>query len=177
VTQAVAWAGLTAAQHQAWIDFAIAHPGKNRFGDPMTLSGASMFQRINNNLAQAGLPQLSDPPPDTNPNSLDTFSVTIAVAPLAMNAVFTPTPTPADVIYLIRSTMPIPHGRRYARNLFRDIQKFAALAASPANFDAAYVATFGDPTGSSGAVIISELRAINTKGAVSVPLRTTTTIP
>ena len=138
-----AFRALTAAQILAWNNAVSDFLGTNVFGDTTTPSGLQLFVKLNSNLANAGVAQISDPP---SPVGLSVLTSTIASL---TNAAFTLSlsAATADEQYIIEATAPVSPGRLFVKNEFRVITTTVGTgAAIPAqNIFAAYSAKFGAP--------------------------------
>jgi len=164
-------AQLTEAQRDAWTAFAAEWPVTDVFGQTVVLTGEQMYVRLGVRATQAGLPVLAAAPLDQNVDTLLTLSgaFDVGVGSLA-EATFTPTPLGAGQRLQLFATAPMPPGINFVKNRLRLLQTFAAATASPADFEAAYLARFGSPLEDQKVVI--ECRVINGANmAVSQPLR------
>lgn len=59
---ATAWRGLSQAVRDTWTAWAVANPVTDAFGDPLTLSGQQMYNRLNQPRVRAGEATVSTPP-------------------------------------------------------------------------------------------------------------------
>lgn len=102
-TYASAWAGLTAAQREAWNTWAESQSRSGPLGNSINLSGINAFVMLNTGLDDMGETTLTDPPVDVAPDALTTFSIDISAA-TTMDVTFTPTPlAAAEAIKLFMS--------------------------------------------------------------------------
>lgn len=138
----IGWRGITAAQRASWLGAVKNFTHTNIFGDLKTPSGFNLYQRLNNNLAIAGVAALTTAPnpvavPSVNIGVL-TATVAGGVISLAISAA-----VPAGVVCVLRATPPISAGINFVKSQFRIIQNFAAAQASPLVATANYGTRFG----------------------------------
>lgn len=141
-----AWRGLTDDQRAAWSASTGNFPAKDRLGDSITLTGANLYQRINQNLYLVGIASLSEPPLPTSVTPLTSLTLTAAAGTPAMSLVFAPTPVPTGYKLIVEATAQQSAGRSFVKNKYRRIATVAAAATSPYDLLADYNAKFGSLT-------------------------------
>lgn len=143
-TNAQAWRGLTQAQRDSWIAAAPSFPVIDIFGNSKILSGSTLYQQLNSNLALVGAALISTAPV---PVAIPALAFTSVAADDSANTVIitATTPVPAGVAMAVSATPNIGAGISFVKNLFRFTQSFAAAAAGPFDISANYTALFGDP--------------------------------
>jgi len=164
---------LTDAQREAWNAFAVTHPIVDVFGDTMQLSGINTYLRLNQILKQVGSVAIDVPPADLNVTSLLTVTATI-VAATSYDVAFTPTPLAVNERSYVWSSGPVPNGKEFTKNLYRQITS-GVTNASPTNAQGAYTTRFG--TSVVGQRISTLVSVVNiATGAVSPGLKTLSTV-
>jgi len=154
-----AWRGLTQAQRNAWNGAVSSFATTDIFGDIKNPSGINLYVKLNANLAEVGVSAISLPPLPESVAAPILGAITATAGSPAFTVAFTPTPVPADTSYIVRCTAQVSPGKKFVKNLYRNVSVIAAAAASPANILAAYVAKFG--TLVEGQKIGIEILAVN----------------
>lgn len=154
-----AWRGLTQAQRDAWNAAVQDFARTDIFGDIRNPSGAQLYQRLNNNLAQVGQAAISTPPaveevPTVVIGTL-TLNLTGPVGTLALSGA-----VPAGVSAVVDATMSLSPGKSFVKSEYRRIGVYAAATASPLDIYADYIAKFGAPV--EGQKVFVRLSFINT---------------
>lgn len=139
---AAAWRGLTATQRQGWADLGLQITRTDSLGQTQTLDGFQAYCSVNNNLAAAGDPLLTDAPLYSVPTALASVTPTITSASFSLAYTATPAPAGARVFWYIGPQRTA--GRSFEGDL-RLVNVTAAAAASPTNVLASYQARFGNP--------------------------------
>lgn len=132
-----AWDGVPAADRLAWATWAQVNPIVDRLGDSQVLAANAAFQRLNNNLAQAGDPGISIPPVDAAPPGLETLSGTADIGAGAFELVFTPTPLGATSRLVVLAAVVDSGAISYVRNLYKQVTISAANVPSGLDTQAA----------------------------------------
>jgi hypothetical protein len=154
-----AWRGLTQAQRNAWNGAVSSFATTDIFGDIKNPSGINLYVKLNANLAEIGVSAISLPPlPESVPAPI-LGAITATAGTPAFTVAFSPTPIAADTSYIIRATAQVSPGKKFVKNLYRNVQIVAAAGTSPANILSAYVAKFG--TLVEGQKIGIEILAVN----------------
>lgn len=166
---AQAWKGLTAAQQLAWNNAVGSFATTQIFGSSKSISGISLYCRINQNITLAGGVAISVPPAIITVAPLTTFSLT-AVGAGAVTFTFAPTPVPANTVILVRMTNNLSAGISFVKNHYRTVEYIAPAATSPAVLTTTYVAKWGEPV--TGSKIWLEAKTVSkTTGLVSLPVQ------
>ena len=144
------WATLTSAQVKAWNLLAKTVKVSNVFGDKSALSGIALFQRLNNNLSSAGIVCILDAPALGSVGTVPGLGITVThlgVISLSYGTIA----TPANFILIASCTPAIKVSRQVRDSDFRIVGDISAVAASPFDLSASYIAKFGSvlPVGTS----------------------------
>jgi hypothetical protein len=134
--------GLTQAQIIAWNGAVNNFAKTNIFGDLHSPSGINLYQRLNNNLLNIGVAQISDPPSSSAIPITTALSVTAAKGIPALSVVLS-NAVPVGSKVKVLATAGISPGRTFVKSQFRQIAVLAAAQATPYNGLAAYTAVFG----------------------------------
>ena len=141
-----AWRGLTEAQRLGWTALATQLKFTDIFGDSKTLTGNTMYVKLNANLIKIGNAEINDAP---LPSEFPAFLVLSATATQTAGALTALTATmnsvaiPVGFELGIFATPPVGAGISFVKNRFRFIGSSPALAASVANILALYTTRFG----------------------------------
>lgn len=138
------WRALTAAQQAAWNTAVANFKTTDIFGSLRTPSGSNLYMRLNRNLHTVGVAIISVPPAPATTASPLSITAAAAAGAATFTVAFTPTPVPAGYAMVIRATAQQSPGKSFLKNQYRVVQVVAAAGASPTNFEAAYVARFGN---------------------------------
>ena len=169
-TISIAWRGLLAAQRLQWNNAVSSFSKTDIFGDLRNPSGFNLFQKLNNNLVNAGIVAIDVPPLPIAVPSLISLTPTQASGG-ATSLAYTATPTPADVVLIIKATAPISPGKSFVKSEFRQIGQVAEAGASPFVATTAYAAKFGGP-GLAGQKVFFEAFYISTvSGQAGQPIQ------
>lgn len=125
------WQGLTAAQRQAFQQWADANPVINALGKPITLSGAQACIGLNTRLLSIGSPKIFTPPIVPAPDPLITLVQSCDIGTGTFDLTFTATPTGATEKLFIRAAVTSSAGILNVQNLLRLVGVSAAAEASP----------------------------------------------
>ncbi len=131
------------SQRTAWLALAAVNPVIDVFGNSQVLTGLQLFQRVNRNLQELGLPILDDAPADQSVNPLTTLSVAADSVAQTVAITFKPNPLAATDYLMVFSTAPMSPGKAFYRPLLRLINATGPATASPKAVGGAYVAKFG----------------------------------
>jgi hypothetical protein len=143
------WRGLTDAQRQAWNDAVSDFARTDIFGDLKNPTGANLFQRLNNVLAQLGEAALTLPPQPAAVEQVILSSFVADVSDGTMIATFAPT-IPANTAVIVRATAPQSPGKSFVKSEFRVIGVLPAATATGTDLATLWEAKFGSisPAGS-----------------------------
>jgi len=164
------WSALTASQVQGWNDLAKGMKGSNVFGDKFSYTGIAIYQRLNNNLINAGLAPLSDAPILGAVGVWTTFTPSV-VHVGAVSIIFAVTPVPANTAVVIEATAAIPVGRQVRESDFRQIMVEATAGTSPITATTAYQAKFGSNYTAGKHVYFRAYQINTTTGQAGQPLQ------
>lgn len=155
------WRGLTSVQRQQWNDATINFPKTNQFGDTVYLTGAQLYQSLNNTLQVTSSSTLTAPPTPASVTAITAATLTAAKGTPAMSLTFAPTPVPASTSYLIYMTNGVSPGVSFVKNLYRLVTVIAAAATSPQALLTAYAAKYG-AVPAAGQVVFCRIVPVNT---------------
>jgi hypothetical protein len=165
---AQAWRGLTQAQRDAWNSAVAAYAKTDIFGDLRNPSGISLYQRLNNNLLQAGEVMLETPP---NPESVGICSAVSLSADNSTGALILTTSgaCPNDSILKISATPSLSAGKSFIKNELRVIAYAVTDFSAGVAITSDYVLKFGS-VGAVDSKITVQVTVINTNtGQAGVP--------
>jgi hypothetical protein len=142
------WSGtMTADERAAWTLFAAANPSVNVLGASIILSGLAMANRLNQVLAQIGVPPILTPPSDLSVPTLATVTGGDAAPGGPVELDTAAQAVVAGAKYYIFATGNLAPGRKPPTSAFRFMGAYAAVAAAVAvDFSGAWVASYGLPT-------------------------------
>ena len=138
-----AWQLLTAAQMEAWKQWAQTNPVLNRLGQTVTLTGHAAYIGMNTRLVRLSIPKIDDPPVIPAPAPLLTLSFNADIGAGDVEAVFAPTPTGASEGLSVWGCVTESAGINYIGNLLRHMTYTAAAQTTPFNLEAQFAAQFG----------------------------------
>lgn len=127
------WRNLTSGQRQSFTDQAPFYPVTDVFGDSKVLSGNALFQKLNTQLLNAGLPSISLAlsPQGTNPiTSSDTLSIAVGGASFDVEFGLSEDNTVPGSEYIIEVTPPHSASIKNVKNLFRQLRSTAQSGGS-----------------------------------------------
>lgn len=156
---AQAWRELTAAQRDAWNAAVADFARTNVFGDLHNPTGASLYQRLNNNLVTIGESPISTPPLPSAVGEVVAVSLAVAAGAGTMSLVMSGA-VPAGTSVKVFACAPVSAGKSFVKSEYRLIDVLAAAEATPVNLKAAYEAKFGS-VGVAGQKVFVKLVAVN----------------
>jgi hypothetical protein len=160
-----AWAGLSAADQAAWINYAAAHPTTDSLGQTITLTGQQMYVAIGTQLINCGEDLPSSPPVSSvvATPTMSVFTVTHAgVITITLGATGS-----ADDFLLIAFSAPQSAGITFCRTFWQQTV-VPGNSAGGATYGTAYVAQFG--TIPAGSKVFIKLTPVNQYGVTGTPL-------
>ena len=153
---AQAWRGLSEESRQAWIGAVDSYQKTNIFGDQYRLSGNSLYNSLNANLAKVGLASITDPlaPQGVAGNYLVSASATTISMDLFLSAVL-----PLGVKAVVRATAPQSAGKYNLNSQLRVLTIIDSTDTISPDINSDYIAQFGLPT--SGSRIGYSVQVVN----------------
>lgn len=141
-----AWRGLTEAQRNSWKSAAPEFPFSDIFGNRQTLSGNSLYIKLNQVLEGLGIA--------SNATAPDPVAVPLAVVGTiaadasahTLSIPFTDTPVPAGFELQIEATPQVSAGINFFKNKYKKLMAVDAAGTSPVSAGTAYEAMFGTLT-------------------------------
>ena len=156
-TLSQAWRALTEAQRAAWNSAVSSFARTDIFGDIKNPTGFNLYQRLNNNLAQAGQAFIDEPPlPGEVPVGVFAQFLYDLDGP---SFVIDTTSVPAGTTLLVDATAPQSPGKSFVKSEFRRIATFPAATSMPAGILAQYTAKFG--AGQEGQKVFVRVKFVN----------------
>lgn len=137
------WRSLTQAQRDAWNAAVAQFSTTDVFGDVVNPTGATLYTRLNINIANAGGTAISTPPAPQGADALASLSLTAAESSDTFDISFGPSPVPANHTLVVESTPMLSPGISNANAQFRVIGSVAASGTSAADLFGEQVAKFG----------------------------------
>lgn len=125
-----AWSGLTAAQRNAWTEYARQTPVINALGNAFTRSGQQAYVACNTRIALAAGTAITAPPIVNAPDALLTYTQTYDIGAGTFASAFTPTPIGATNFLWYRVAVVNSAGISYITNLLRMVGVSAANQAT-----------------------------------------------
>lgn len=162
-----AWSGLTESNRLSWNGAVNLFTSTDIFGDIRTPSGKALFQKLNQNLLNVGLPLLTSAP---EPTTVPFADVTGATGDASASTLFIASDGDTTGSKLIVfATAPLSQGTSFVKNKLRAIAVIDGDAGAPLSVGTEYIARFGALT--EGANIYVGVKVINAVGQAS-PLET-----
>jgi len=119
-----AWRGLTASQRESWNAASANFPFTDVFGDQLTLSGNSLYLKLNQNLQNMGESTISEPPLPVAVPDAGSVTVLATGGTVTVQADGTPGTNGTFMIYVAANVSP---GKQYVKNLYKFITVEATL--------------------------------------------------
>lgn len=159
------WSALTAQAIAAWNSASADWARTNEFGDPVTLSGKSLYQALNQNLLLVGGSPVNLPPLKVDmPTSVLTAA---AVNTTASSITLTGASTQTGFNIVVEATPIVPEGMSNVTTKYRRIYHAPANTYVAADAYTALVDKFGTPT--VGGKMFVRIKYIASNGQASVP--------
>lgn len=150
---------LTPSQIASWND-AVGFFYTDRFAQVHTLKGKALFQRLNGNLASAGIAPLTSAPVATGVVPLTPLGLIIAITGSILDLTTTLPSVPLDHTALLFATTSLSNGiSRPNQSLFKLYTTLAPADPFPSGTFTEYVTRFGTPV--IGATIFVQVKLIN----------------
>lgn len=137
------WQALTAAQREAWTEWARQHPITNALGAQILMSGAQAYSRLNTRINTAGGTLITVPPTADPPDALLTIALAADIGAGDVDITYTATPLAAAEHLWVRSAVVTSPGITYITNLLRFTVVSSAAQASPLDIESAVAAIWG----------------------------------
>lgn len=142
-----AWRSLTQAQRDAWNSAVSNWTTTDVFGDSVKPTGATLFIRLNINIANAGGTTITSPPSPVGVASLVTLSVLASEVSGQVQITFAEDTVPADEALVLEATPNLSPGISNANSQFRVIGRLDEGDTSPFVATSIYTAKFGALSG------------------------------
>lgn len=167
-----AWRGLTEAQRLGWTALATQLKFTDIFGDAKTLTGNTMYVKLNANLIKIGNAEINTAP---EPQEFPAFLVLsmvatqVAGALTVLTATMNATAIPAGYALGIFATPPVGAGIAFVKNRFRFIGISPALSAGVADIEAIYVTRFGTTAPANSKIFVRVALISTSSGQQGIP--------
>ena len=157
------WSSLTEAQRASFNGFVQAYARTDIFGDLRNPSGKSLFQRLNQNLANSGQAQIDVCYSPTEVPFANLSAVVADISDTRFDVAYGGDLTGAKLV--VWATPQMSKGTKFVKNQLRQLEVFSGANGGHVNVWASYVAKFGTPA--LGANISIAVRVINANGQAS----------
>lgn len=162
------WRSLTQAQRDAWNAAISDFARTDIFGDLQKPTGFNLYQRLNNNLAIAGVAAISSPPLPAAVGQVAVTAVSAAEGADTLTITMDGA-VPAGTYAKVYATSPQSAGKSFVKSEYRLVAVLDPAEASPYDLKAEYVAKFGS-IGAAGQKIFVKLEPMNgTTGQTGTP--------
>lgn len=168
-TFSTAWRSLTQLQRDCWNNAVIDFMHTDVFGATVRPSGFDLYVKLNCNLDQVGIAPISIPPAPTMLAFIASISLTATELGPVVTLDFDSSNLTSDYTIVVSATAPISAGKRYVKNLLRQIAVLPWNTATPCDITSEYVTKFGAPTGDSR-ISMSLVVVNNISGLKSAPV-------
>ena len=139
-----AWRNLTDEERQSWIDGASKFPYSDIFGNRQTLSGNSLFTKLNNVLKSNGHGVVNSCPAPVEVPIASIGAVSASASGGTLSVAFTNTPVPADFDLIVEATPQRSAGAYFAKSSYKKLAILPDGTTSPQALGGDYTAMFGD---------------------------------
>lgn len=164
-----AWGALTAAQQEAWRNWAQVNPITDALGQQQVTTGHIAFVRCNQVLRQSSDTAIDVPPTSGAPAALTSLSLTADIGAGDVALTTAPTPLGADLRLWVRAAVLTNPGRRYVSNLYKLVTCSAKAQATGLDIEADVIARFG--TLQVGQILVVSVQTMDsTTGLLSAPM-------
>ena len=137
------WQGLTAAQRQAWNEWAPQQTTFNRIGQAITQKGRVMYAGMYGRMVAAGLSPLTVPPIAPAPAPLSSIDFTADIGAGDFEITYAPATLPANTRIYYQACVNNSPAINYVENYLRFIGTSSSAAASPQDPQTLVEARFG----------------------------------
>ena len=173
---AQSWRSLTEAQRTAWNASVSDFAKTNIFGDLVNPTGFNLYCKLNNNLIRIGESEILLPPAPAAITDIVIGALSLDASDGSVSLAYTAGADDGSEIE-VWATPPQSAGKCFVKAEYRLVSQFTANTASPLDMAAAYIAKFGDITGSEGMKVFVKTVAVNTTtGQAGVPQATSAII-
>lgn len=141
-----AWRGLTESQRAGWASLAEQIPFTDIFGNSKTLSGNSMYVKLNANLATVGEAANADAPVPVGITQITSLDLAADASAHSMTVTcITPAGLSLSETFVIEFTPQVSQGKYFVKSLFRQFDSVNDLDPG-VDFGTNYESTFGTIT-------------------------------
>jgi hypothetical protein len=158
-----AFRSLTAARIAAWNSAAASFSKTNAFGDKVILSGAQLYQRLNNNLLVCSQSVISDPPLPNSVASFTSLALTAAKGTPAMSLAFAGAIAATESVKLF-ATAGQSAGKSFIKSEYRLIGILETADTTPKDILSLYTAKFGTVPAAGMKVYVKAVHVSHTTG-------------
>lgn len=161
------WQGLSAANKQAWKDWAAQNPVIDRLGVSQVLAPNVAYMKCAVTLQAFGVAPYDNPPNKPAPITIIPASVSATTTPQALSITLSDTDLPDDIGLQIYGVAPGSSGVNYVENLMKLVSKVTAGTASPISILTGWTAQWGAIT--TGERIILDVYAVDITTGLKSP--------
>lgn len=137
------WRGLTSGQQSQWRDATSSFPKTDQFGNIYYLSGAQLYQSLNNSLKVVGASAITAPPVPSSVEAVTSATLTMTKGTPSASLAFAPSPVPANTAFMIYATPGVSPGVSFVKNQYRLIGVISSADTTPEDILSAYTAKYG----------------------------------
>lgn len=167
--------GLNPNDIKGWNDAAGSFPYVDIFGDTKYLSGIQLYVKLNQNLSNAGRPEISAAPTPATVKTASADELSATASPASLGLDYTITGAGGACTVIIEATRGVSAGRNFLKNEFRVIATAPdTTPITPTNLLIAYTARFGNLK--SGQRIGLRIKCIENLTGQASPVSSITTI-
>lgn len=168
-----AWRALSGSERSGWSAIGEEYSRQDSLGQTYSLTGFQAYVAAVRNCTYIGVSVPASPPEFSIPAS--PLTITSAPSDAAFSVVFTPTPVPTGVKFVIEATGPMSAGVSFApRSAFKKVAVVNAAGTSPVDVLSAYTALYGAPI--PGMRVFVRIRAISLDGFAGPHLETSAVV-
>ena len=144
-TIAQLWRTISDTARAGWESLASEVSRTNIFGDNVKLTGFNLFVRLNRELNNIGVANISNAPAIPTVPGVTSLTLTAKVAAGLVSLAYLPTPVPAGTALVVAFTPQVSGGISFVKSEFRKLSAIAAAQASPYVATSDYANRFGAP--------------------------------
>jgi len=170
-----AWRSLTDAQRLTWSNSVGNFQITDVFGRHYSLSGSALYNRINNNIVNAGGTVITSAPTPIAVAEAVIGTLTCAAGTPAFTVAFTPTPVATGFTMFIYASAQYGAGKTFVKNKMRLLTTVAAAGSSPANILSAWNTRFGTLV-AGNKIRVSVVLVSKTTGQMGIPTSSVVTV-
>lgn len=165
-----AWRGLSANERIAWNAAVADFARTDIFGDLLNPSGFNLYQKLNNNLINIGLPALATPPMPEAVSAFSSLSIVADTTAQTLILTFGPAIDENHRVF-IKATPSISQGITFVKSEYRQIGVIWLGHASPFPAGDYYKAKFGVIGAADTKIFVQLVQVHQTSGQAGIPIQ------